>query len=140
MSGKAFLDTNIFVYAYDDRDARKHSRAVDLIRQLTVSGDAVISYQVVQEFFNVALTKSSKKLNHHDAHELLEDVFRPLLAVPSSFSLVSEAIRIQDRYRLSWYDSLIASAAQQAGCDVLYSEDLQHGQQFGPVTVQNPFL
>ena|ERR1035437_1736188 len=140
MSGKAFLDTNIFVYAYDDRDARKHSLAVDLIRQLTVSGDAVISYQVVQEFFNVALTKSSKKLNHHDAHELLEDVFRPLLAVPSSFSLVSEAIRIQDRYRLSWYDSLIASAAQQAGCDVLYSEDLQHGQQFGPVTVQNPFL
>ena len=139
MSGKAFLDTNIFVYAYDDRDARKHSLAVDLIRQLTVSGDAVISYQVVQEFFNVALTRSSKKLSHHDAHGLLEDVFRPLLTVPSSFALVSDAIRIQERYRLSWYDSLIVSAAQQAGCAILYSEDLQHGQQFGPVTVQDPF-
>ena len=140
MSDKSFLDSNIFIYAYDQREPVKQSIADNLIRGLAIGGDAVISYQVVQEFFNVALTKSSKKLNHHDAHELLEDVFRPLLAVPSSFSLVSEAIRIQDRYRLSWYDSLIASAAQQAGCDVLYSEDLQHGQQFGPVTVQNPFL
>jgi predicted nucleic acid-binding protein len=49
-------------------------------------------------------------------------------------------MRIQDRYRLSWYDSLIVSAAQHGGCKILYSEDLQHGQQFGAVTVKNPFL
>jgi predicted nucleic acid-binding protein len=61
------------------------------------------------------------------------------MIVPSSFALVSDAIRIQERYRLSWYDSLIVSAAQHAGCTVLYSEDLQHGQQFGAVTVQDPF-
>lgn len=140
MSGSIFLDTNVFVYAYDDRDARKHSVAVDLIRQLTIGGEAVISYQVVQEFFNVAITKSPTKLRHSDAQVILQDVFRPLQIVPSSIALVSDAIRIQERYRLSWYDSLIVSAAQQAGCSILYSEDLQHGQQFGSVTVQNPFL
>jgi predicted nucleic acid-binding protein len=140
MSGDSFLDTNIFVYAYDDRDPRKNSVAVDLIRQLTISGDAVISYQVVQEFFNVALAKSPRRLSHPDAHVILQDVFRPLQIVPSSFTLISDAIRIQERYRLSWYDSLIVAAAQQAGCSTLYSEDLQHGQQFGSVTVRNPFL
>jgi predicted nucleic acid-binding protein len=75
-----------------------------------------------------------------EAQRYLTVTFRPMLIVASSVALVSGAIRIQDRYRLSWYDSLIVSAAQQAGCDILYSEDLQHGQQFGTVTVQNPFL
>jgi predicted nucleic acid-binding protein len=53
--------------------------------------------------------------------------------------MVSDAIRLQEHYRLSWYDGLIVAAAQQAGCDILYSEDLQHGQQFGTVTVRDPF-
>jgi predicted nucleic acid-binding protein len=51
-----------------------------------------------------------------------------------------KTIRIHRRYRLSWYDSLIVAAAQQAGCKRLYSEDLQHGQQFGTMTIHNPFL
>jgi predicted nucleic acid-binding protein len=140
MNDKFFLDTNIFIYAHDERDPRKHSLAVELIRELTVGGDGVVSYQVVQEFFNVALVKSPTKLSHEDAHGILENVFRPLQIVPSSFSLVSDAIRIQERYRLSWYDSLIVSAAQHGGCEMLYSEDLQHGQVFDRVRVQNPFV
>jgi predicted nucleic acid-binding protein len=139
MSGRSFLDTNIFVYSHDFADPRKQSIANDLIRSVTVSGEGAISYQVIQEFFNVALRKSSSKLSHEDALRYLATTFRPLLAVPSSLSLVSDAIRIQERYRLSWYDSLIVSAAQQAGCHTLYSEDLQHGQQFGAVTVHDPF-
>ena len=139
MSGKSFLDTNIFVYTYDSREPVKQSIADDLVRSLAVEGEAVISYQVIQEFFNWALVKSPVKMPHDDAQRYLTTTFRPLLIVPSSISLVSEAIRIQDRYRLSWYDSLIVSAAQQAGCAILYSEDLQHGQQFGSVTVKDPF-
>jgi len=140
MSGKAFLDTNIFLYSYDTTDPRKHSIANDLIRSVAVSGEGTISYQVIQEFFNVALRKSPSKLSSQDARQYLTTTFRPLLVVPSSFSLVSDAIGIQERYRLSWYHSLIVAAAQQAGCKRLYSEDLQHGQQFGAVTVHNPFL
>ena len=140
MSGKSFLDTNIFVYANDRHEPAKQAIATDLIRQLTVNGDGVISYQVLHEFFNVALKLTSRKMSSAEANLFLENVFRPLQIVPSSIPLVSDAIHIQERYRLGWYDSLIVSAAQQAGCSILYSEDLQHGQKFGTVTIRNPFL
>jgi predicted nucleic acid-binding protein len=140
MSGRSFVDTNIFVYANDQHEPRKRDISIELIRELAVNGDGVISYQVMHEFFNVVLKKTSRKMSPGEANLFLDEVFRPLLAVPTSFSLVSDAIRIQDRYRLSWYDSLIVAAAQYAGCKLLYSEDLQHGQQFGAVTVRNPFL
>jgi len=139
MSVKAFLDTNIFIYIYDSRDPVKQSIADNLVRDLAIEGEAVISYQVIQEFFNWALVKGPVKMPHEEAQLYLATTLRPLMVVPSSFALVSDAIRIQERYRLSWYDSLIVSAAQQAGCHTLYSEDLQHGQQFGSVTVRDPF-
>ena len=139
MSGKVFLDSNIFIYRYDDRDPRKQSLALDLIREVSTNGTGVISYQVVQEFFNFALVKAAHKMSHADAQLFLASVFRPLLAVHSSVPLISEAIHTQERYRLSWYDSLIVSAAQQAGCYRLYTEDLQDGQRFGTVVVHNPF-
>jgi predicted nucleic acid-binding protein len=140
MSDKSFLDSNIFIYAYDQREPVKQSIADNLIRGLAIGGDAVISYQVIHEFFNWALVKGPVKMPQDEAQRYLTVTFRPMLIVASSVALVSDAIRIQDRYRLSWYDSLIVSAAQQAGCSILYTEDLQHGQQFGSVTVQNPFL
>jgi predicted nucleic acid-binding protein len=139
MSGKVFLDSNIFIYRYDDRDLRKQAMALDLIREATLDATGVVSYQVIHEFFNFALVKAANKLRSGDAQQLLERVFRPLLAVAPSFNQVSEAIHVQERYRLSWYDSLIVSAAQQANCNVLYTEDLQHGQQFGALTIQDPF-
>lgn len=139
MSGRAFIDTNIFVYAYDRRELLKQSIAVNLIRDLGPD-DAVISYQVVHEFFNIALTKSRGVLAIPEAQGLLHTLFRPLLKVPSSVSLVSGAFQLQQRYLLNWYDSLIVAAAQHAGCNILYSEDFQHGQQFGAVAVRNPFL
>ena len=140
MSAKVFFDTNILVYARDDRDPRKQRIASRLLTQHGTSRTGIISYQVVQELLNVLLVKASHKISPIDAQELLETVLRPLLFVHSSTILFSEAIRLQERYRLSWYDSLIVAAAQQAGCKLLYSEDLQHGQQFGPVTIHNPFL
>jgi predicted nucleic acid-binding protein len=140
MSDKAFLDTNIFVYANDRTEPRKQSIALRLVREATIHGGGAVSYQVIQEFFNVVLTKTSQKMSYEEARQFLATVFLPLLSVPSSVGLVSDAMRIHERYRLSWYDSLIVAAAQQAGCDRLYSEDLQHGQQFGGVRVENPFL
>jgi predicted nucleic acid-binding protein len=94
---------------------------------------------VIQEFFNFALRRAAVKMLHQDAERMLTEVFRPLHIVAPSLLVVSEAIRVQERFRLSWYDSLIVAAAQHAGCSVLYSEDLQHGQQFGAVTVKDPF-
>jgi predicted nucleic acid-binding protein len=139
MSGKVFLDTNIFVYAYDNDEQIKKSVARELIRAATLDGTGIISYQVTQEFFNVALKKNSLKMRLEDAQQLLATIFRPLLAVHSSVALFGDAIRLQSRYQLSWYDSLIVAAAQQSGCATLYTEDLQHGQRFGDLVVINPF-
>jgi len=75
-----------------------------------------------------------------EAEQYLGAVFRPLLAVQSSPALISEALRLTARHRLSWYDSLIVAAAIEGGCGVLYSEDLQHGQRFGELKVENPFI
>ena len=139
MSGESFLDSNIFIYSVDAREPVKKSIATELIRSLVVEGEVVISYQVIQEFFNWALVKMPLKMSHDHAQFYLNTTFRPLHIVPHSIALVSDAIRIQERYRLSWYDSLIVSAAHQGGCTTLYSEDLQHGQQFGTLTVRDPF-
>ena len=113
--------------------------ARELIRNTTIDGTGIISYQVIQEFFNVALKKNSLKLRPEDAQQLLATIFHPLLAVHSSITLFGEAIHLQKRHRLSWYDSLIVAAAQQAKCSILYTEDLHHGQRFGDLIVQNPF-
>ena len=137
--GKVFLDTNLFVYSYDDRDPIKRSMARELIRTVTFDRTGVVSYQVVQEFFHVLLVKAAGKLNTEDAQQVLATVFRPLLAVHSSVALFGDAIHLQKRHRLSWYDSLIVAAAQQSGCAILYTEDLQQGQRFGDLAVINPF-
>ena len=139
MSDRHFLDTNIFVYSRDDRYPEKKKTAVELIRNAVARRTGVVSYQVVQEFFNVVLCKANPPMRNDDAQQYLATVFRPLLAVHSSAALISEAIRIEGRHRLSWYDSLIVAAAIEAKCQILYSEDLQHGQRFGDVTVKDPF-
>jgi predicted nucleic acid-binding protein len=140
MSDRFFLDTNIFVYSFDQSAPAKARRAAQLIREALTTQKGVISYQVVQEFFNVALKKFSQPMQPADAGQYLIAVFRPLLAVHSSQALFAEALFLHTQSRLSWYDSLIVSAAIQSRCEILFSEDLQHGQRFGSLQVRNPFL
>jgi predicted nucleic acid-binding protein len=140
MSGRFFLDTNIFVYSFDQSAAAKSKRAAQLIREALTTQKGVISYQVVQEFFNVALRRFSQPMQAADAELYLSTVFRPLLGVHSSPALFAEALHLQAQSGLSWYDSLIVAAAIQARCDLLFTEDLQHDQRFGALQVRNPFL
>lgn len=139
MSGRFFLDTNVFVYSFDAVDTPKARRAGKLIRDAVSTGKGVVSYQVVQEFLNVALRKFARPMAPAEAEQYLATVFRPLLAVESSPALFMEALRVASRYRLSWYDSLIVAAAIQANCSTLLSEDLQHGLRIGDLRVENPF-
>lgn len=139
MSGKFFLDTNVFVYSFDVTAPRKASRAGELIRLAVDSGTGIVSYQVVQEFFSVAFTRFLRPMSAFVAQEYLGTVFRPLLAVHSSPSLFVDALQLCNQHHLSWYDSLIVAAAQQAGCELLYSEDLQHGRLIAGLRIQNPF-
>ena len=139
MSGRFFLDTNIFVYSFDASSPKKAEQARKLIRNAIETGGGIISYQVVQEFFNVALRRFSKPMSSLDAEQYLSTTFRPLLAVHSSPALYGEALRIGARFKLPWYDSLIVASAIEGECGVLYSEDFQDGQQIGSLTLSNPF-
>ena len=140
MSARCFLDTNIFIYSIDRRDPAKERKAAKLIRDNLSSLKGVVSFQVVQEFFNVATRRLLAPMSPGEAQLYLEGVFTPLLRVHSSTMLYGEAIALQSRYKLSWYDSLMVCAALQAECGILYSEDMQHGQRFGTLEIQNPFL
>ncbi|HXH66386.1 MAG TPA: PIN domain-containing protein [Candidatus Limnocylindrales bacterium] len=140
MSGKHFLDTNIFVYSFDLSSPEKASRAAKLIRKGIETRAGIVSYQVVQEFFNVALRRFAKPMGSADAEQYLATTFRPLLAVHSSPALYGAALRILSRFRIGWYDSLIVASAIEGQCEVLYSEDFQNGQQFEGVTIANPFI
>lgn len=140
MSGRFFLDTNVFVYSFDSAAPMKARRARELIREAVATGKGIVSYQVVQEFFNVALRRFTQPMTVPEAEQYLVTVFRPLIAIHSSQALYSQALRVSDRHRLSWYDALIVAAAIEGESSVLYSEDLQDGQKFGELQIKNPFL
>ena len=140
MSARFFLDTNIFIYSFDQGAPVKAQKAAQLIRQALTTQKGAISFQVVQEFLNVALRRFSRPMEAADAEQYLSTVFRPLLCVHSSQALYVEALHLHTQSGLSWYDSLIVSAALQARCDLLFTEDIQHGQRFGGLQVRNPFL
>jgi predicted nucleic acid-binding protein len=140
MNGRFFLDTNIFVYSLDPNSRSKAARASELIRRAISTGKGVVSFQVAQEFFNVAFRRFAQPMNAVEAEQYLLTVFRPLLAINSSQGLYSDALHLFGSHRLSWYDALIVAAAIQGECDVLYSEDLQHGRRFEGLRIENPFL
>ena len=119
MSGRFFLDTNIFVYSFDASSPKKAAQARKLIGNAIETGGGIVSYQVVQEFFNVALRRFAKPMSALDAEQYLSTTFRPLLSVHSSQALYGEALRIGARFQLRWYDSLIVAAAIEGQCGVL---------------------
>jgi predicted nucleic acid-binding protein len=139
MSDKYFLDTNVIVYSVDLTSPLKRKRARELVTDGTTNKLGVISYQVVQEFVNVAIRKFQSAVAHTDLEEFLRGVLFPMMAVPSSPWLFLDALRLQDANRLSWYDALIVAAAIQGRCKILFSEDLQDGRRFGDLVIENPF-
>lgn len=141
MGGTVFLDTNIFVYAFLASEPRKRSKAVELIETCLGSGQGCISYQVVQEFANVARKKFATRLSGGDCKAFIDAAMQPLNRVVSSTELIHTALDLQDELKYSFYDCVMVAAALQAKADTLYSEDLQHWQLVhGVLRIVNPFL
>ncbi|MBK1705510.1 PIN domain-containing protein [Halochromatium glycolicum] len=140
MSVEAFLDTNILVYHLDDADPTKHRVAERLVRSALETGNACISFQVVQECLNVGLRKARVPLDADTARRYLDTVLIPLWRVMPSDRLYHRGIELQARYGYGLYDSLIIAAAQEMSSSTLFSEDLQHGQVIDGLTITNPFL
>lgn len=139
MSAKSFVDTNVFIYQLEALDPRKSAIAERIIGDALVTGNACISFQVVQECLNTMLRKAEIPLNTDETRAYLENVLTPLFRVPASVELYRLGLSIQARYRYSFYDALIIAAALSAGCKRLYSEDLHNGQQIEGLTIENPF-
>lgn len=139
MSVEYFLDTNVLVYSFDETAPAKQERSQALIEVALRSGCGAISWQVVQEFLNVALHKWERPMNPGDAVEYLGTTLEPLCSVFPTTTLWRSALLIQTESHYRFYDSMIIAAALHCGASILYSEDLQPGRRFGPLVVRNPF-
>ncbi|MFQ5742904.1 MAG: PIN domain-containing protein [Acidobacteriota bacterium] len=139
MRGRQFLDTNIFVYTFDGRTAARQARAKELVQRSLRERTGIVSFQVVQEFVNVATTKFTTPLSGPDCALYLNKVLFPLCEIHSSNSLYAEALDIQERWQFSFFDSLIVAAALAAGCRTLWSEDFRNDQKVRELTIRNPF-
>ena len=138
-AAESFIDTNVFIYQLDARDARKHEIADGIIRRAVATGDACISFQVVQECLNAALRIATVPLDRESAGAYLDAVLTPLFRVPASLGLYHRGLELLARYSLGFYDSLIVAAALEAGCTRLWSEDMQDGLRVDRLTIRNPF-
>ena len=134
-----FLDSNIFVYLFDDVAHEKRRVAEALTRTALESKTGCISFQVVQETLNVLTRKLAVPVTPAHAQDLLHRMLMPLWRVMPSESLYGAAIALQGRLGFGFYDSLIVAAALEAGCKRLLSEDLQHGQRVEGLRIENPF-
>ena len=134
----SFVDTNILIYA-EDRDAKeKHLVARDLILELWDSREGVLSVQILQEFYVNATRKLKKPLSMNKARKIVEE-YLAWTVVDNTGRILLDAIDLQRKAQLSFWDSLVVQAAIDAGCDKLYTEDLNAGQRIGSVVIVNPF-
>jgi predicted nucleic acid-binding protein len=140
MSAKYFLDTNIFIYSFDRSQPMKRTRARKLIAEALQTRDGLISTQVINEFLNVATRKFNVPLGLDDCKDYLVKILFPLCQVFPDLDLYRSCLEIQHKKGYSFYDSLILAGALSAGCNILYSEDLQAGQHVDGLQIANPFL
>lgn len=136
MSAPVFVDTNVLIYAVDTFDRTKHEAARAWRAELWKSKRGRVSFQVLQEFYAKVTQKWPSA--REDARAEIRDLMKWKPVVVDDVTL-ERGWKIQERYRLSFWDSLIVAAARQAGCGYLLTEDLQAGQEVDGVVVVNPF-
>jgi len=138
MKDKVFLDTNIIVYAHDRSSGDKHAVAGSIIDHLWESRKGVISVQILQEFFVCVTQKIGKPLPIKNARTILEYLSNWDVVVNDKY-ITLKAIDLQERYRFSFWDSLVIQAALQGQARLLLSEDLPDGQVVKGLKILNPF-
>ena len=138
MPDKTFVDTNVLVYLFGVVKGQQSDARNSIAEELVAAGTC-ISVQVLNEFVQVCRQKAHLEWEKITAMlDLIKQICDPILSLTRETH--DEAVLIARRYKLHLYDSLIIASAMQAGCTVLYSEDLQHGQKIGSLRIVNPFL
>jgi predicted nucleic acid-binding protein len=139
MNDRFFVDTNVLMYAHDSSAGEKHERAKQLVEQLWRDRTGVVSTQVLRELAVNLRRKSARPLDVAAVRQVVTDYLTWHVTVNTGDAIL-EALTLEEQYRISFWDALILQAAERAGADVLYSEDLSNGQSYGSVQVRNPFL
>jgi predicted nucleic acid-binding protein len=136
--GYEFVDTNVLVYAHDRSAGEKHELARLLLERVWQDRNGCISLQVLQEFYVTVTRKVSRPLSGADAAQILKDLSAWRLHTPTMPDLL-DAVALQQRYQISLWDAMVILSAQRLNCGILWSEDLNAGQSYAGVRVQNPF-
>ena len=139
MSDKYFVDTNILLYAHDVTAGAKHDRARALVEELWRTRSGVLSTQVLQELCVNLRRKAGRPLDVKTTREIVTDYLSWEVVVNTGESVL-EALEIENRYGISFWDALVIQAAESSGAAVLYSEDLSDGQTYGSVRIVNPLV
>jgi predicted nucleic acid-binding protein len=137
MSDRYFVDTNILMYAHDTSAGEKHERAKALVEELWRDRSGVVSTQVLQELAVNLRKKAGKPLDTKTTREIVTDYLAGQVVVNGGESIL-EALDLEARYQISFWDALVLYAAHASGAGVMYSEDLSDGQSYGHVQVVNP--
>lgn len=137
MIATELLDSNILVYAYDPTDRRKQKIARELVRK-ALDGACLVSTQTLAEFAAVLLHKKSPPADPA-AVKLALDALSPIAVVVPDWAMVRRAVEVRAAYGLHFYDGMMVAAAERAGCARIWSEDLNSGQVYLGVRVENPF-
>jgi predicted nucleic acid-binding protein len=138
MNPLIFLDTSVLIYAYDVDEGSKHNKAQSILRECWDKENGAVSTQVIQEFYSAVTRKIPKSLPKRDAR----DVIRTYQAWPMysiAIDDIIDASELEEKLKYSFWDSLIIIAAQKVGAELLYSKDLQDGQQINGLKIVNPF-
>lgn len=138
MSGRAFFDTNVLVYLFDEDSPDKQARAKKLFEAQARSGKIVLSPQVLQEFYVTVTRKLARPLSREDALAAVTHL-NSFPVVPVDGSTVLRAINLHQSASLSFWDALIIQTALEANCKKIFSEDMQHERRFSDLVIENPF-
>jgi predicted nucleic acid-binding protein len=138
VTGRPFVDTNVWVYAVDASDTAKQARAIEVLERETREGGVVVSAQVVGEYYVTVTRKLATPVAPEDALEDVRDMMRQSV-VALDARLVEAAVVGAQAWRLSYWDAMLVVAARTAGASRLLSEDLQDGRVIDGVTIENPF-
>jgi predicted nucleic acid-binding protein len=136
--GRQFVDTNVLVYAYDASAGEKHRQAQALLVALWESRDGCLSTQVLAEFYVTVTRKIARPLSSEDAAQIVADLTTWRVHAPSPEDVL-QAITLHQRAGVAFWDALILHSAARLGCEVVWTEDLNAGQNYAGVRAANPF-
>ncbi len=138
MSDKTFIDTNILIYAHDVDAQSKHERAKALLQELWEERRGVLSTQVLQEFYVNATRKIPHPISKQSARLVVSSYF--VWCIDTTPAEIATAFRIEDEYRIGFWDALIVASALKSAASRIVSEDLNAGQMIAGIHIENPFV